>query len=677
MPPIEDDPALTIWRLLNPTEEALHLRIEMPSIVTFRPDLESIDHPESRSRFSFKGIRWFVKFVVLPISITLGALWALLVNLLKNTELLEAQRDREDADGQLSEQDKDVDTPVERKLSFSTLERAFESDIELVCTSSDGAVVVSVGLRNEVVVWNQSKGTQLHVNVDDILLGIATSSSMSVSITCIAVNKQGSCFALGTTSGAIAVWAIQQDTAIPLPHMSLDGNLTRVTDLTFLEPKRQSEGNVTPKPGLNRPQLLASYENSTVAKWSLAGFPAATLVSPTTLAQTTRAFIVQSPSEESVFFAFSFSDGRVEILPADSNSPSIIATDFIIQGGNELDTVAAVHLCTIVVSGESKVIIAVATEAGVISLWDGQTKDVIRVLDDVYGRIDQMSLSPVATTTCHVCHQQPMDSFSLTFSVNGVVRFLKLYFTEETQRCFCTHNRPRRMPSHEMVDRSRSTSIASAGPSSPVPRRRKASVGLPPIPAFPLSGHGVHSRKESNRRSASDTLQLPTTLTSPVEEDGYGLGPPTLTRASISFAPSFWRKMIVMQAMETSVERGGWGTLHNGQIIGVRRRPRQQGRSKTDCLPVPAHNEDGLSSATLNRWEVWLYVPSSMRLQLAPLSSVVRPIEPSDLPAQTTISSCVIPRLPFTRVTPFVISKCRGLAGFGNTLGIVDFSMDF
>ncbi|KAF8061632.1 sterol regulatory element binding protein cleavage-activating protein [Lyophyllum atratum] len=557
--------AWPIWKTLNPAHihtPLLHLRVEVPNIVKFRPSAYPTDtvkyQVRPRQRFSMRTFQlgfWLLKIMVLPIAATTSALWGLLLYLLKNAELLEAQRNRAEPDAPDSEEDLKA---LGGHIAFSTLPRAFTSDVELIAASKDGNVVVSVGLHNEISIWRVD--TQTHVSIDaaDVLLRAASTSSAVSTLTSVAVDTDGHYFA----ERALSYWP-----------------LTKA---------------------------------ASAANWSLKTGLVDTYFVPSRRVQIVKCSLVHVYPMDRFFVAFSLNDGTLEMVDTVEGDP-LIAQDFCVQAGDGIYTASKVHACQAELGGIPRLIVAVATEAGLITLWDGSNGECISVFDDVYGSINRLRVTPVHCETCFIC----------AFSVDYVVRFFRL-------RCSCSRHQLRNVSS-----RSNSTT-------SQLGARLATTFEAS---AFPVSGHGVHSRraseKDTGRRDEYDSDTRP--LSNPL---------------------SYWRDAVLVRVMDITCERGGWGV--NG------RRLIAQGGTASALIPASTH---GLTTATLERWELWTFDPSVSRLQSSLLAALT--INPDRAPPCSSSSSedCV-PRLPFTRVTPLLIAPTHALAGFGNTIGLFHFCHD-
>jgi len=241
----------------------------------------------------------------------------------------------------------------------------------------------------------------------------------------------------------------------------------------------------------------------------------------------------------------------------------------------------------------------------------------------------------------------------------------------QDRRCSCAHNQIRQPRDMFVGRRSRSNSITtSAG--QPSYTRSRLSVypnnasAIDPSP-FPVSGHGVHSRRASVR---TETLCVPPVTNE--HEPIYPIGPldTSTSVTSSSFRSLIWQNVVVARTWDVvGSERGCW-EVSGTSIVGVRRKPRSNGlgngKESVTTTTLGHHHSascSGLTNATLERWELWLYDTSSARVQSSPLVALLD-TSPSSPPRPSSH-----PRLPFTRVSPFINTRSYGLAGFGNTIG--------
>lgn len=207
---------------------------------------------------------------------------------------------------------------------------------------------------------------------------------------------------------------------------------------------------------------------------------------------------------------------------------------------------------------------------------------------------------------------------------------------------------------------------------------------------FPVSAHGVHSRRASEKdgmRRNHDTFFL---NSDGDDSDPHPLGPIDVVPHAgfLSSLPptSIWQSLVVVRTADAMFERGSWDVAGN-KIIGIRRKPRPPfvKRRNDAKVELKAESLHGLSAATLERWEFWTFDPEDSRLQASSLTSLNRDLDErsankrkrGDSSAQATLTkrSALVPRLHFTRVSPLVSNSTFCLAGFGNTVGLFDLSV--
>ncbi|KAG6332245.1 hypothetical protein ID866_6846 [Astraeus odoratus] len=678
------DPAWRIWKVLNPEEDPLvHLRIEVPTIVAFRPDVDA----EQPARYHIRTsspildlVFWLMKILVLPMVVTLIPLYGLLLYLLKDAELLEAQRNRATGDAATTDALDTVD-----RVSFSTLPRAFATDVELLATSEKGNLNAAVGLQNELSIWRLDEQQPLCIDTGSILSQSSTSSSTGLTISALAVDRRGDFVAFGTSAGIIHTGFISGKDARFYQPFVLPGNNSEVKELHFASgphlTSQMSGPNSRPttpaSPSI--PTLIALYKNGTAVMWKIDLLPSYSLIEPSNSSiPVTQSHVVQILPDYRYMLAFSFEDGSLEIIEV-GDAQQLPPLSVSIHAGNPFDRVAKVDACRIQGTSDSQFIICVASEAGVISLWDAESFECLHIMDELHGPIDQLRLSAIRLETCHFCGELPLDSFLLTLSLGHAVIIYRAYMTPQTRRCSCPGRVPRQsttlLPGGR---RSRSSSMISMS-GSPLSARRlsTASVSSTSDTSFPISGHGVLSRRASEKeplRRPPENFSLPLLIDEQDDGHTHPVGPldSTLLRPVVS------QKVTITRVGEAMCERGGWDVV-NGKVVGIRRISRPQVNSKdgpSERCPAtgPFTQSVGLTKAALDRWECWSYEPTALSLQASTLTSLYqRPHRPSSSHGSSG-SEVDYPRLPFTRVTAFRISGLTGIAGFGNTVGIFHFS---
>lgn len=169
-----DSPSASFWQALNPADApTIRVLVEPWTVVSLRSSGTRPNVVPFASWALFRprvrAIIWFIKLVVLPIAGTTAILWVVLLYLLKDTELLDAQRNKSDAgeDEMRASDDDDDDTDRgengddddqdDLNLSLSIGPKAHATDVELVITT--GGYVVSAATDSSLSVWRPSSSS--------------------------------------------------------------------------------------------------------------------------------------------------------------------------------------------------------------------------------------------------------------------------------------------------------------------------------------------------------------------------------------------------------------------------------------------------------------------------------------------------------------------------------------
>ncbi|EEB90789.1 hypothetical protein MPER_10959, partial [Moniliophthora perniciosa FA553] len=337
-------PDSQIWKLLNPTGMPLHLRVEAPSILTFKPNVDNAEpsteyqktHNKSLAR-TLRSVLWLIKIMVLPIAATTFVLWCLLLYLLKDAELLDAQKNR--ADAEPTRDPNDHVATLEKQASFLTLPRAFPSDVELIATSSDGRTVISVGLHNEVAIWKNMLGEHILVDTSDFLLHAGTSLASST-LNAVAMDPKGHFCFVGTGGGTIPVWNIQNKTLRAYPQINLPNSSAGVRDLRFVSGSSApaSPSDVAPTPFSSAPLfILATYENGAAVKYTVGPQLMPIYLHPSSRNPVLYAKVVDIIPDDRTALAFCLEDGSVEIMEVGNGSSPLMKENLSIQPGHPTD----------------------------------------------------------------------------------------------------------------------------------------------------------------------------------------------------------------------------------------------------------------------------------------------------------------------------------------------------
>ena len=657
-----------IWTKINPSQyPLLHLRIEEPALIIPLPNSD----PEGRMQDAnsmrlhiymrtFRLSLWLLKIMVLPIAGTTGMLYFLLLYLLKDAELLEAQRHREGPDSLYLDTDANA---FEGQISFSTLPRATISDVELIASSKDGETVVSVGLNNELMVHQTNLSTIITVDVEEAFVASGSSPARTI-ISSVAVEENGEFFAVGTRAGTVIVWILDKQAVRFLHTLNSGQGSAGIVDLRFLRPPsvvrekhRSSEMDLPSLLSQNCGTIVASLENGSVVKWILEGRPSPSFLTPIHTAPISRALMSEMAPDDVLFAAFIFSDGYIELIEAQKNEP-LVGLDCYLPVGDPSDAITEVHVSRLKLRGTTRTVMAMTTEFRKVLLWDLNSKEQISDIE-CNERPRRPRVMQGYRDACRTCGHPPLENLFVAFALEQKVRFHQLLFHDQGRYCSCSPgHRPRSL--HEKTSRSsRSDATALQSPSD-VLRPRLAPANEASL--FPVSGHGIYPRRTSEgTRRSSEILMVP--FPGEDYESIHILGANVL-KPPAQASNSLWRNHSIVHLLDISCEKGDWD-LTSRKVIGLRRKERSK-QQKTNARNDQQLN--GLPLTTLDRWEIWIFDPATSRLQTSLLSAISSKEAIDAKPSS-------IPRMPFTRVSSLVVaSHSYALVGFGNTIGLFTFS---
>ncbi|KAH9174193.1 hypothetical protein EDB89DRAFT_2241808 [Lactarius sanguifluus] len=554
-----------------------------PAWHTWLHHTPSTTSPRAPGIFLLRVVRTtarMTRIVVLPIAATVAALYALLLYLHKDAERLEAQRHRTEADS-LPLQSADASRLL--RTSSCSFDRH-----RTIAVSADGRTAAGVGLGNELILWANGSVAPIALGAADVLS--AGPSNLSAAIIALALDDPGSlCAAAGAAPRIVSC-----DRGPLGEYPCLRGSFS---------PTR-------PDPAFE------TYENGTIFKWDGATPDSLVLISPPQGHHVLWSSLLRIPDTNRLVAACSIEDGSPDVIELMSGLGPSLAADCRLQAGNPTDTVARFHACLVALDGMGTLVIAAATEAGVISLWDGTTSCCIALLEEPHGALSALRLCPASCKPCMACGAPQPDSFALV------------------RRSYCSVFPSISPPRRHFFSR---LFVSTLHPS----RSRHASMSEDNT-SFPISGHGVLSRRASEkdslrRTAASDTLAVPER-----KLDGP-LGPP-----SAPHIPARWRSFVVGRVVDTMCERGAWDVT-GSRVVGLRRRSRRRRDSDESKAAdaVPRTQRDcGLSAASLERWEAWSFDPAEGRISASPLAAL-QPIA-SGFSARSAVAR-EMPRPPFTR----------------------------
>ncbi|KAG8970809.1 hypothetical protein FRC03_000026 [Tulasnella sp. 419] len=740
-PPQTPSPAKIFWTVLNPSTEALlHLRVESPALVTFQSTTQRTEditrQPSHAFRSLIRGLRpllWIFRIIVLPMSCTAIVLYALMLYLLKDADLVDAQRNRMEADSPGSMASVPVGgRGVNQDLSFMTLPRTFVADVELGAVSQDGTVVVSVSVYNEITVWMRSQSSHYTLDVGSLVAGIGDNST-SLTVSAIVLDEVGSRCAVGFRDGLVIQWSLAS--GVRSRTSVRDGTQSPVVKLLFCDssvslniPSSSTRRWNSSRSGSRH--LLIAHRGGETYVWNTADEARAVMLKTSkTQRNAPPSFLVTDNGAPQILFPLE--DGGIEILFAPQEVRDVLRWESKVIPSDESkeDPIICITSSSLLVGSVNKELFALARHSGRIEVRDVTQGNLVASIDDGYEAVSKMALSSFDWKTCQHCGEREPDSFALSLSCSTVVHVYKVVVALQANRCACPMLRRNTFSAKagnrdkQSARQSRSGSMVSSSTSSPRAHRQ-----LLPNPTasqtldYPIAAHGYHSRRISEK-DAKDRSRASTETMNSDDLDSIDFpwsdpfapssGPDASSTPRVGFA---WSNSRVVKLLEIPCERGGWGTSST-HILGIRRcsRSSENGAHSSSAKDSKISRVNGISESVLSRWELWTFNPSEDALRISSLRSLKPAVPPSsmksdpseechsDLVRRNSTLRCLLdlkrkddaarslrsvdgmeptslpinsqhPLLSFTRIFPVEITGQTLLAGLGNTIGLVDLS---
>jgi hypothetical protein len=209
-------PSASFWHALNPQDApSVRVKVEPWTVLSLRSTKifegqpnRSVAHFASWAIFRprVRAFIWFFKLVILPISGTTGLLYILLLYLLKDTELLDAQLNKSDG-AEMSDEDEEVEKPTEddnkndMEINLRTSSTSHTSDVVIVRQS--GGYIASLASDSSLSIWKPSKRAQKSKTI--VLSAVMTDYSR---ITALEIDIDMDLIALGHVSGSVSFWTL-------------------------------------------------------------------------------------------------------------------------------------------------------------------------------------------------------------------------------------------------------------------------------------------------------------------------------------------------------------------------------------------------------------------------------------------------------------------------------------
>lgn len=576
-----------LWRSLNPQGwPFIRLTVPAASIVILpKPgnlmspsDLRKLAQPMGRSILPRLVPLWyFFKVVILPQAITAGSLYGLLLYLLKNADQLDAQRNRLGR-GEESTSDEGTEATSEGRNRLSPINQlqghvlpcSHTSDIDIISSSQDGSVSLSIALDNSVFLWRFSdaaSGTREKLSVvcgaEDQIVGGC-------------VDNVGRYVAVAISNGTVQSWRIDTSSVQSLDVRRVPDDSGRIRAISFFTQNADNEDPFDLEAaGPDVPSMLV-VTSSTAFSFDPAG-EISLVVPPDDLHH--RISIVSVPNSDTCLLLAAGQYRDALYRKTGSEWESIPLSSQCHPG----DLISAVSSLRIASNGAE--LIAAGRRSGLVEVFDDSGACIASVGPTPVSPIKAVDLAFPPSTKSTGCGTVSGDGFFIISSVSDQV-FVDRAILPGVVFCRCI---PRRSPdeqsrTHTPNDLDRPMASLVIPPSSlrakttPGNSPRKSPSLLPPVSngEFPLSSHGT--RRLSAYHNHDGSVSTPDKASTP----GLRVGlTPLLDHSSPNGSSTDamqppWADMEIVPLGSISLASGKWKLVDNlliclsraGQAIG-------------------------------------------------------------------------------------------------------------
>jgi hypothetical protein len=722
---IQKGDAAAFWKLINPANvSSVHVYVEPVMVVKFHDD--ELVAPESAGGGQIVVIPIWLRVgtVVTPIAATIVVLYFILSYLIKDAELLETERVRE----QQAKRDRKQGIVEDAGVVLSTLRGRHAADVELIA-SGNNAVISWAGLDDHVVLWE--KATRGAFVASRLEIPITADRP---SLTLLTLDSHSKFCAASTRAGRILVWNLDRKMLIDFSGSSsspIESCMGQATHL-FPSPIPVRGSSAPPKSaGPQQHGFYSIHQNGTVVLWDCTACTSTVILSPPLDSPDVKikTIVVHPPrpaySTRWPLIARVSSNGLLQLhRTAGGEEWSEWSELFSASVTTASDPIAVISFGEFDLEGDGpRRIVVVSTLSGLVTIHAMDDGSKICTLAQMDGAVRQIRLSKAGSSKCSTCTEPITKGFVATLSTRQIVSVLRVFTPSQSFPCSACN-----APARGSVDLSRSPSVGSRH----TPKRGHRISHVPSIgndeSPYPAPSHGFHHRRgsgsaggDSQRRQASaldasiDGNPLPPSPAIPrmatprlldLEVDGTSTGTTTPTSEAVPLdlvvpasptdeAPiQAWPDLRILEvAVTTTDERGGWEIIGT-TVVGVRRR-KATAQEKEDRMAV-----DGRRTTS---WDVWtiptdpgsgnavkegmsslegllarshsleLFVPAAPPMSSNP--TMRRRNIPTPEPAPRSFPSIRFEDvdLPFSRARPVVTALVDGALaiGLGNSIALV------
>jgi WD40 repeat protein len=577
----------SFWRSLNPQGLGSVRISQPPSTIVVLPrvghsllpaDLRKLSLPTKTFKLPRLEPLWYwVKMGLLPQVATAFALYGLLLYLLKDTDLLDAQRNRLGRGREPNASDDDSDDNSSSKATkgctagagIHMLPASHESDVDIIASSGDGRLAISVGIDNSICLWRFSD--EEHVAGTREMLP-TTFIPPGDPIVAAAVSNDRQFAAVVTRAGLVQFWSTPEDDrkTEPLGPVQVTG---RAVALAFDESATGFEDPFAASPTARtappRPSILVAMSDGAIH--AITPGKGVVTVAPAATADNNVVCRVDLLTTKTGPVAVVSGSTRITMWRKEFGE---WAASDLMSACDSTDRVSAVATGILDLPRSTQVV-AIGRRSGRVEVFDSDGEPMSAEFGQVSDAVRSLAISVPPTTRCSTCDSRSTDGFYVVSSTADHVYIDRILPRFADAFCRCP---PRRTA---VMDDGRAGAAIVLPPSSA--RARTVSGGFnrstttspikggtlaPPSNGdFPLSSHGV--RRLSGWRADPDPPRPP----SPLDRSASLTALSALCMSSPDEITSPARASNLADVLPLGAvvaADGGWAILDH-HLIGVRR----------------------------------------------------------------------------------------------------------
>jgi hypothetical protein len=514
--------------------------------------------------------------VVVPVAAATSSVYLLLLYMLKDGDLLAAEKDRAAKEKQSKKNA--LLRHIGPRIVGQVFELPSDSDVEALAISNNGTVL-SWSLLDESLVLTRFETLSKAHGSEPARKGISL-GGLKGSLRHLCVNHDARVCAVANAVGEVSVWSLADQVQLEFPPEDGPHGAKRTVVALLADPRNGA--GTPPKTGRGEhgrlqenAHFFALFSDGALVTWDCAQRSVSTLIPRIEATQQGKVnvfAIMPPPSQHSSWpVVVRIAENVAHFWTCHHRSEWTLSTKLQLPAKEW--TVTAVSYATVNFGSERRAVIALGTQQGRLGLWDSDAGSLITELGGDTSSIRRISLAPCSRSRCPCPAEVLCDSFLLIYSTSAQAFVKKCLLPLDARLCLCAR----------LARRSLAMTRSSSGTSLKDTPASDGSVD------YPLSPHAIRSaaqtqerRNRTERETSGDSANGVT-----VTDAQWGLAPPSpgFQRApspARSEEPASWaHDMRLVEFGDVQLDPNGfWDLVGNYMLAGLRRPLEAQGRKE-------------------------------------------------------------------------------------------------